>query len=61
MSKIKLIEKRIEPKNLMGVEEILDGVAKANKMQRYGHVLRRENDHVLRKVLDFEVVRRRHG
>ena len=57
MSKIKLIEKRIEPKNLMGV----DGVAKANKMQRYGHVLRRENDDVLRKVLDFEVVRRRHG
>ena len=49
------IEKRSsqELMNLLGLEETLDRLAKANKMQWYGHVLRRDNDDVLGKVLDF--------
>ena len=31
----------------------------ANSVRRYGHVLRREDGHVLRKVLDFEVEEQR--
>ena len=30
-------------------------MAKANGVRQYGHVLRRDDGHVLRKVLDFEV------
>ena len=30
-------------------------MAKANGVRRYGHVLRRDDGHVLRKALEFEV------
>ena len=45
--------------DLITLEETLDRPAKAKGMRRYGHALRRDNDDVLRTVLDFEVVWRR--
>ena len=34
-------------------------MAKANAVRWYGHVLRKEDGHVLRRALDFEVKGRR--
>ena len=42
--------------DLLGLEEYLNRLAKANGVQWYGEVLRRNNDNVLRRTLDFEVV-----
>ena len=39
----------------MNLWEVIDQLAMANSVRCYGHVLRREDDHVLRKALDFEV------
>ena len=39
----------------MGLKEIAVQMAKANGVRWYGHVLRRDNGHVLRKTLKFEV------
>ena len=64
MCRVKLIEKRCcqELKDLLSLEDTLDRLANANKVCWYGHTLRRDNSDVLRKALDFEVVRRRgHG
>ena len=48
--------------DLLGLEETLGRLSKANGTHWYGHVLRRDSDDVLRRALDFEVVgRRRHG
>ena len=44
--------------DLLGLEETLDRLVKVNKVRYHGHVLRRDNDGVLRKELDFEVVGR---
>ena len=35
---------------------MIDQLAVANSVHWYGHVLRREDGHVLRRALDFEVV-----
>ena len=40
----------------LSFKNILDRPAKADQMQWYGHVLRRDNDDVVRRVLDFKVV-----
>ena len=40
---------------MLGLHETIDQLAMANSVQWYGHVLRRENGHVLRRSLDFEV------
>ena len=40
---------------VLGLNEAIGRLAIANGVCRYGHVLRRENDHVLNKALDFEV------
>ena len=46
----------------LGLKDALDGLVRASRVQWYGHVLRRENGDVLRKALDFELVRKRgHG
>ena len=37
------------------LSETIDQMAIANSVRWYGHVLRREDGHVLRKALDFEV------
>ena len=43
----------------LGLEESVVQMAKANAVRWYGHVLRKEDGHVLRRALDFEVKGRR--
>jgi hypothetical protein len=53
----KLMDKK-RTKDLMemlGLEETMDQMAMANGVRWYGHVLRRDDEHVLRKALEFEV------
>ena len=40
---------------MLGLKETVVQMAKANGVRWYGHVLRRDDGHVLRKVLKFEV------
>ena len=40
---------------LLGLKETVVQMAKANRVRWYGHVLRRDDGHVLRKALEFEV------
>lgn len=44
---------------MLGLEESVVQMAKANAVRWYGHVLRREDGHVLRRALDFKVKGRR--
>lgn len=41
--------------DMLGLKETVDGLAKANVVRWYGHVLRRDSDSVLRVALDLEV------
>ena len=53
---VKIIEKRSqELMSLLGLEDNLDGLARASGVRWYGHVLRRNNSDALRSALDFEV------
>ena len=63
MCGVKMIEKRSqELMTLLGLKNTLDGLARASKVQWYGHALRRDNGDVLRRALDFEVAERKgHG
>ena len=60
MCGVTLLEKRSSQQlmDLLGLKETLDIFAKANGVLWYGHVLRRDNDEVLR-ASGFEVVERR--
>ena len=40
---------------MLGLNETIDQLAMANSVHWYGDVLRREDDHVLRGALDFEI------
>ena len=40
---------------MLGLNETMDQLAMANSVCWYGRVLRREDGHVLRRALDFEV------
>ena len=40
---------------MMDLSETIDQLAIANSVRWYGHVLRREDGHVLRRALDSEV------
>ena len=40
---------------MLGLNETVDQLAMANSVRWYGHVLKREDGHVLRRALDFEV------
>ena len=40
---------------MLCLNEIMDQLSMANSVHWYGHKLRREDDHVLRMALDFEV------
>ena len=55
MCKVKVIEKRMsqELMSLLSLKDTLDGLARASRVQWYGHVLRRDNGDVLRRLLDF--------
>ena len=44
--------------SLLGLKDNLDGLAKATGVRWYGHVLRRDNDDVLKRALNFEVAER---
>ena len=44
---------------LRAFEDTSDRVAKANRIQWYGQILKRHSDYVLRRALHFEVVGRR--
>ena len=60
MCGVKVIEKRSqECMSLLGLKDTLDELAKASGVRWYGHVLKRDNDDVLRRALDFEVAGRR--
>ena len=39
---------------MLGLKETVVQMAKTNGVRRYGHVLRRDDGHVLRKALEFE-------
>ena len=45
--------------DMLGLKETVVQMAKANGVRWYGHVLRRDDGHVLRKALEFEVKGRR--
>ena len=53
----KLMEKKRteELMEILGLKERAVRMAKANGVRWYGHVLRRDDGHVLRKALEFEV------
>ena len=60
MCGVKIIQKRSqEHMSLLGLNDTSDGLARANRMRWYGHVLRRDNGGVLRRALDFELAGRR--
>ena len=40
---------------MLGLNETIDQLAMANSVRWYGHVLKREDGHVSRRSLDFEV------
>ena len=40
---------------MLGLNETIDQLAMANSVCWHGHVLRREDGHILRRALDFEV------
>ena len=45
--------------SMLGLDETMDQLAIANSVRWYGHALRREDGHVLRGALDFEVESKR--
>ena len=45
----------------LGLKETMVQMAKANGVRWYGHVLKRDDGHVLRKALEFEVKDKRKG
>ena len=52
------LKDRRRPKDVMfmlRLNESIDQLAMVNSVRWYGHVLRREDGHVLRRALDFEV------
>ena len=40
---------------MLGMSETIDHLAMTNSVHWYGHVLRREDGHILRRTLDLEV------
>ena len=40
---------------MLGLKETVVQIAKASGVRWYGHVLRRDDGHILRKALEFEV------
>ena len=51
-----LDKKRAEDlRGMLGIEVSVEQLAKANGVRWYGHVLRRDGDHALRRALEFQV------
>ena len=57
----KLMERRRteDLMEMLGLKETVVQMAKANGVRWFGHVLRGDDGHVLRKALEFEVKRKR--
>ena len=57
MCGVKLMDKKKteDLMEMLGLEESVDQLAKANGVRWLGHVLRKDDEHVLRKALEFEV------
>ena len=57
MCGVKLLDRRNseELMDMLGIKECLDKMAKASNMRWYGHVLRKEDENVMVKALNFEV------
>ena len=63
MGRVILIERKNceELMDFLGLVETLDRQARTSDVRWYGHTLRRDNDDVFRRALDFEVIRRGRG
>ena len=60
MHGVNIIEKRRSHElSLLGLKDTLDGLARASGVQWNGHVLKRDNDNVLRRTLDFDSDRKK--
>ena len=46
---------------MLGLNETIDQLAMTNNVHLYGHVLRRENGHLLRRALDLGQGQRKKG
>ena len=46
---------------MLGLNEASNPLVESNSVHWYGHVLRREDGHVFRRALDFEVEGQRKG
>ena len=57
MCGVKLMERRRTEHlmEMLGLKETVVQMAKANGVRWYGHALRRDDSHVLRKALEFKV------
>ena len=55
MCGVQLIDRKISKDLMLVLNETMDQLAIANSVHWYGHLLRREDGHVLRRALDFEV------
>ena len=51
----KLMERTADLMEMLGLKETAVQKAKANGVRWYGHVLRRDDGHVVRKALELEV------
>ena len=57
MCEVKLVDgkKMEELMEMLGLKETLDGMAKANGVRWYGHVIRRKDDNILKKAMMMEL------
>ena len=57
MCGVKLVDRKNteELMEMLGLKKTLDRVAKANVVRWYGHVIRREDDNILKKAIMMEV------
>ena len=57
MCRVKLVDRKEmeELMEIVGLKETLDRMAKANGVRWYGHVIRRDDDNILKKAMMMEV------
>ena len=59
MCRVQLKDRKGSKNMMLGLNETIDQFAMENSVCWYGHVLRREDGHILRRALDFVVVSKR--
>ena len=61
MCGVKLVDRKNmkELTEMLGLKETLDRMAKANGVRWYGHVIRRDDDNILKKAIMFKVNKQR--